>query len=144
MIKWRKIFIKSSPSKLTVRTISSPPVTTNVVKGGAGQLNCQATGDSAATISFHRVTDHQSLGTVVNTNSESNGMVTSTGVLAVGSDVTDSEDSIEFYCKASWIQGKEVKSNSVYLSILDITGTSETTWGAAGNYKNIFRLLFDE
>ena len=137
MIKWGQIIIRSSPSSLTVRTISVPPVSTNVVKGGAGELTCEAAGDTAASISFHRSANDESLGTAeVRKETDASGMVRSVGVLTIGADVTVSDDSISFYCKATW-DGREVKSDNVYLSVLDITEYTETAWGIAGDATGI-------
>ncbi|KAL5249910.1 hypothetical protein ACHWQZ_G015848 [Mnemiopsis leidyi] len=125
-IKWGTIFIKSNPATLTVRTISEPPMTTNVVKGGEAKFTCKTTGDAEGTITFHNAADNTPVGSVVATPVTVAGVVTTTGVLTIAA-AADS-DSFEYYCKATW-SGKEVKSANVFLAVLGITETTPTAWG---------------
>ena len=125
-IKWGTIFIKSNPATLTVRTISEPPMTTNVAKGGEAKFTCKTTGDAEGTITFHKAADNTQVGSVVATPATADGVVTTTGVLTIAA--AGDADSFEYYCKATW-SGNEVKSANVYLAVLGITETTPTAWG---------------
>jgi len=131
VIRWGRVYLSSTAVILKVRAISSPPKTTNAPKGAEAKFTCKATGDSAATITFHKKTDHVSVGPVVVTSATSGSTVTTTGVLTL-SGVTAADHGIEYYCKAAW-GAKEVKSDNVYLSVLDMEGLTTPVWGVVGN-----------
>ena len=129
-VKWGTIFIRSTAATLKIRTISVPPQTTNVAKGGDASFPCQTTGDAAATITFHKTADNSVVGTVTTSEDTAGEVVTTTGILTISG--AQESNSFEYYCKASWGGvGNEVTSDNVYLSVLGVTDTTSIVWGVA-------------
>ena len=56
--------------------------------------------------------------------------MTTTGILTIAG-ATAADHGIEYYCKAAWGENG-AESGNVFLSVLDLTSSTETVWGLAG------------
>lgn len=103
MIKWGTVFIKSSVAQITVRYLSTPPVTTNVAKGASGTFTCIAYGDDVAepSIKFYGAADSStevgSTSTPDVTKTADGTMFTYTRTMSLPSSSQGS-----YNCKATW------------------------------------------
>ena len=133
IIKWDKIFIKSSAASLIVRSIITPPQVTNAAVGADATFSCFAIGDVEAKITFHKANNDEEVGSVdVMNRSNGDGSVTTRGFITL-SNVNDTDNNSKYYCKAVWSSVNEVvKSANVALFVLNLKGSTSSVRGVRG------------
>ena len=133
IIKWDTIFIKSSAATLIVRSIITPPQVTNAAVGAGAKFFCFAIGDVVAIITFHKANNNEEVGSVdIMNQTNGDGSVTTRGFITL-SNVNDTDNSSEYYCKAVWSSlNVVVKSASVALFVLNLKGSTSSVGGVRG------------